>query len=117
MTDFYTDLGAALLSDVFPLFAIGGPSWTRTRTTGNTPAADGTTTSGSVTLYVLDNRSRRAVGLTGAPLLDTAWVAYGATSVDLQAGDTITDGTYTYAVIGKPETHQGFMAAPLEARP
>lgn len=115
---FYDELSATLLSDVFPLFRVGGASWTRTRTTAHTPAADGSASTATVALSVLDNRrSDMAASMTGWPVLDSAWVAYGADDVDLRAGDTITDGTSTYTVTGAPETHQGFLAAPLEKKP
>lgn len=110
----YADIGAAVLG-VVPDFTVGGPSWTRTRTTAHTPTTDGTTSTATITLYVVEGSKARMRGATtGMPVLDSSWLGFGASSVSLQAGDKITDGTYTFLVTGAPQTYSGFLMAPME---
>lgn len=99
-------------------FGVGGSSWTRTRTTAHTPTADGTATDATVTLRVVPNtRPMMGASLPGLPVFQADYLAIAADTDVLQAGDSITNDTLTYAVTGAPFTDMGFTLAPLEKQP
>lgn len=100
------------------VFGVGGATWTRTRTTAHTPAADGTATEATVTLRVVPNgRPTTGATLPGLPVFQADYVAIAPDTDVLQAGDTLTNDTLTFAVTGAPFTDMGFTLAPLEKQP
>ena len=115
MTTVYPAIADALLP-VLPAFTIAGPTFTVTRTTAGTPAADASTASaGTVTLFIVDNTGGRfRASEAGTGIWQNDFLAFGATDVAIQQGEVLDDGAASFVVTGTPQTHLGLLIAPVE---
>src|SRR5689334_14337806 len=95
-------------------FGVGGPSFTGTRPSGDGVTAD-------VVFAALDARTiyfvpasliRLQQTFPGVAVTAAPWFGIARSGVDLRAGDTYTDGTAAYAILGQPLTVYGFLLAP-----
>ena len=103
------------------LFGVGGASWTRTRRTGATPAADGSEATATVAGYALRVKVNvPAAAVPGATVSASKWVFVAAATVDLTSDDTIVsdaDGTIRFAAIGAASVDQGVLTIDLQPIP
>jgi hypothetical protein len=92
----------------------GGATWTRTRASGGTPAADPTITqtSGIVIRFMPNNRVVERSALPGLPIFIAPWWGVAAAGVDIQAGDVYDNGSIAFLITGTPDSSQGFLVPP-----
>lgn len=116
-TEFYTDI-ADIVLDVVSDKYVGGPSFTGTRTTPGTPAADATTASLSArTLYFIPASLEQFARTFPEQMIWKApWLVFAHSAVSVQVDDVFTDGTYTFYITGQPVTHYGFLLAPASVK-
>jgi len=109
---------ATAVLGVVPNYATGGPSWTIYRESGaGIASAPSVASAGTATLYVLQGKGRIGATQPNTVVSDTDWFVYGASSVTVQAGDVLYDGTYSFRIVGAPDTSQGYFVAAAEAAP
>lgn len=96
---------------------VGGPSFTGTRATGGTPAAAPTVTSltSRTLVFVAAKEEAPAHTFPEVMVWKAPWLVFALLGVDVQSGDTYTDGTHSYVITGEPVTHYGFLLAPARA--
>lgn len=113
MTEFYTDIAEIVLDTVSDKY-VGGPSFTGSRATGGTPATAPTVGSlSSRTLYFIPASLETFQNTFPEQLVWKApWLVFAASNVDVQYGDTYTDGSLSYVITGQPVTHYGFLLGP-----
>lgn len=109
----YAAIAAAVLP-VLPQFAVGGPSFTGTHTTGGNTGAATVTSLGARTLYFIPASLETFVTtFPEARIWAAPWLVFAALGVDIQEGDTYTDGAgHAYRITGRPVTHYGFVLGP-----
>ena len=89
--------------------------WTIARTTGDgvsTPRV--TVWAGSVTAFIARNREDAPFTAEAQTTIYTApWLAFAALGTDIQIGDVLISGAFSFLVAGAVETDEGFVRAPL----
>ena len=104
---------------LFRTYGTGGATWTRTRASGGTPAADPTITqsSGLTIRFCQNGRVAQAQALPVLPIFAADWWGVAAGDVDIQAGDVYDNGSIAFVVTGEPDTSQGFLLIPADVHP
>jgi hypothetical protein len=113
----YADIADARLADIAELMNVGGPTWTRTRRSGDgvTAAKTETVTAGVGPLWLMPKRLQaQSSSLPGVLVTLETFVWNAAPGFDLQAGDEYTDGTTTAIVSGEPSATNGVLEAPAD---
>jgi hypothetical protein len=112
----YADIAESVL-DVLPDFTIGGPTWTRIRTSGSGITGAVSTSTASITAYVIRGKPDvLAAALAGTQVYDAPWLLFAALGTSIQANDNITDGTRIYRIKGTPSTDLGMMLVEVEPK-
>lgn len=116
LPDALQTIADATLDTILPTFGIGGPTWTRTRLTGDGVTADRTSATASVTgaRAVPNAGSKLQQAAAGVGVFASDWLIMGEPDTDLADQDVITDGEYTFRLTGAPATTLGYLLAPAE---
>lgn len=110
----YADIAESILG-VLPDFTVGGPTWTRTRTSGAGITSAVSTSTASVTAYVIRGKTDTLRGaLPGTQVYDAPWLLFAALGTSIQADDLVSDGTLAYRVKSIPSIDLGMMLVEVE---
>lgn len=106
-----------LATSIFPVlsqFAVGGPSFTGARPSGDGISADVSTSAlAARTIYFVPAKLEQfQATFPGVQVFTTPYFGFARAGVDLRVGDTYTDGTFAYLITGVPATEYGFVLAP-----
>lgn len=116
-TTIYPIVARARLNILAQKFNRGGPTWTRTRSTGDGVSAPKTeaTTANVGPLWLMPKRLQaESTSLPGVMVTVETFVWNAAPGFDLLAGDVYTDGTVTATVSGEPSATYGVLEAPAD---
>lgn len=103
-------------------FNQGGSTWTKSRATGAAPGTAPTITTSSMAIrFVVNGQPKSAQALPNIPIYTAPYLGIPVDSAgtpintaDIQAGDSFTNGTLTFLVIGAPDTALGFQRVPAQ---